>query len=167
MRQRGMTLIEVAVVMAIGGILLASGMPALTDYLTNSRLRSVAQEMREGLAIARNEAIRRNTNIEFVPNGTGWTVVRPARDGLAALTISTRTPVSDERNITATASAARATFTGIGRLATGPFSVHVAPLVEACQADGGEARCLDVNVGIGGNPRMCDPALPGTHHAGC
>ncbi|HMW17643.1 MAG TPA: GspH/FimT family pseudopilin [Accumulibacter sp.] len=65
-RQRAFTLIEVLVVVAIIGVLLALGVPAFNNYLNNVRLRIAAENFLAGLQMARSEAIRLNTNVEFL-----------------------------------------------------------------------------------------------------
>jgi prepilin-type N-terminal cleavage/methylation domain-containing protein len=90
-RQRGFSMVELAVVLTIMGILIALGMPTLSEYMANARLGSTAQSFYNGMNLARSEAIRRNAQVEFamtstpiaagienslVPaaNGTNWVV---------------------------------------------------------------------------------------------
>jgi type IV fimbrial biogenesis protein FimT len=62
---RGMTLIEIAVVLVILGLMLVAAMPSLGAWLRNTQVRNTATSILNGLAQARNEAIRRNTPIRF------------------------------------------------------------------------------------------------------
>ncbi len=62
---RGMTLIEVAVVLVILGLLLMAALPTAGTWMRNTQVRNTASSMLAGLAQARNEAIRRNTPIRF------------------------------------------------------------------------------------------------------
>jgi type IV fimbrial biogenesis protein FimT len=65
-RMQGFTLVELLVVMAIMGILLSLGVPAFTSYLANTRLRVAAESFLTGIQTARAEAIRLNSNVEFL-----------------------------------------------------------------------------------------------------
>lgn len=65
MRQRGFSLIEIAVTLVIFAFLMASAMPNLSSWLRNAKLRSQAEAMQSGLQRARDEAVRRNRQITF------------------------------------------------------------------------------------------------------
>jgi len=168
MRARGFTLIESLIVVSILGLLLAAGLPTLADFMKNQRIRGVAEQVRDGLSLARLEAIRRNTTVNFVPNGTGWSVVIPASGNTTAITVATRSPYGQETDITATPTTAQAGFNGSGRLTTGTtYSVALTQPSLTCAASGGTARCLNVNVVRGGDIRMCDPAQSSSRPEGC
>ena len=166
--QRGITLVELMIALLILSIVLAKGLPTLLDYISNDRIRSAAEEMRSGLESARMEAIRRNTTVNFVPDATGWSVILPAVGTTPDEVLIARTPKHSEAALTATPSLASVGFNGSGRLAApGDFSVDIAQSGDACQAAGGNARCLRVTVSPGGMVRMCDPALPADAPQGC
>lgn len=63
---RGFSLIELVVVIAILAVLLGLGMPSLTAYLENAKVRAAAENLLAGLQQARAEAIRLNTPVEFL-----------------------------------------------------------------------------------------------------
>jgi type IV fimbrial biogenesis protein FimT len=62
---RGLTLIEIAVVLVILGLMLMAAMPSLGAWIRNTQVRNTASSMLAGLSQARNEAIRRNVPIRF------------------------------------------------------------------------------------------------------
>ncbi len=62
----GFTLVEVLVSLAIVGLLLALGLPALTTYSVNSKIRAAADNFSADLQSARTEAIRTNGNVALV-----------------------------------------------------------------------------------------------------
>lgn len=62
---RGLTLIEIAVVLVILGLLLMAAMPTVGTWIRNTHVRNTASSMLAGLVQARNEAIRRNVPIRF------------------------------------------------------------------------------------------------------
>ena len=61
--QRGLTLVELMVTVAIGGILMMAGMPYLGDYLNNSRLREAGNSALSSALYAQSEAIKRNGRV--------------------------------------------------------------------------------------------------------
>lgn len=63
--QRGFTLIELLIGLVIVAILLAMGAPSFSDWIRNSKIRTTAEAVQNGLQIARGEAVRRNTLISF------------------------------------------------------------------------------------------------------
>jgi type IV fimbrial biogenesis protein FimT len=65
MRQHGFTLIEALVVVTMLAFLLVAGIPTITDWLRNTRIRNASESIQNGLQQARNEAVRRNTNVSF------------------------------------------------------------------------------------------------------
>lgn len=72
MKQRGFSIIELAVTMVIFGLLLASSMPNLSSWMRNAKLRSQAEAMQSGLQRARDEAVRRNRQVTF------WLINQPS-----------------------------------------------------------------------------------------
>lgn len=63
---QGFSLIELAVAMAIMGILLALALPAFTNYIRDVRVRGAAESFLSGVQLARTEAVRRNVQVEFL-----------------------------------------------------------------------------------------------------
>ncbi|GLR13903.1 hypothetical protein GCM10007907_26930 [Chitinimonas prasina] len=67
----GMTLIEMMVVVAIVGVLMAVGVPSYRTWIENSAIRSRTDFLMEGLRQARTEAIKNNASVRFsLANGT-------------------------------------------------------------------------------------------------
>jgi len=64
-RQRGFTMIEMAITMVIFGILLAAALPSISEWTDNARIRNTAEALQNGIQIARNEAVRRNQPVSF------------------------------------------------------------------------------------------------------
>lgn len=62
---RGVTLIELAVVVALLALLLMAVMPSASAWIRNTQIRNVATSLQTGLQRARAEAMRRNTNVRF------------------------------------------------------------------------------------------------------
>ena len=65
-RQRGVTLIELMVGLAIFGLLVALAIPSYSAWIQNTQIRTAAESIVNGLQLARNEALRRNRSVELV-----------------------------------------------------------------------------------------------------
>lgn len=65
MKNRGFTLIEMAVVMAVMALLLFAAVPSFMSALANTRIRNTTESLQSGLQLARAEAVRRNQNVTF------------------------------------------------------------------------------------------------------
>jgi len=63
--QHGVTLIELAVVLAIVAILLSTAAPSFSAWIQNVQIRTATESIQNGLQLARAEAIRRNRNVMF------------------------------------------------------------------------------------------------------
>lgn len=174
-RSTGFTLIELAIALAIVAIALAAGLPGITEWMQNSQIRTAAESIQSGLQTARNEAIRRNANIEFVlgnpgaTGGTGWTIqtvganetIQSVPDGVGSRNVTLETTPANATTVT---------FNGFGRLPTAPAAT--------ANADGSEfltqidldnpklassiSRELRIVITSGGEVRMCDPQITDT-----
>ena len=60
-----MSLIEIAVGLAIVAIVLTVGLPSFGTWVQNSKIRTAAESIQNGLQQARSEAVRRNTAVRF------------------------------------------------------------------------------------------------------
>ncbi len=65
MRERGFNLVEMLIVLAIAGIVLAVAVPNLQDMIVSARTRGVAESIQSGLLLARSESIKRNAMMRF------------------------------------------------------------------------------------------------------
>lgn len=63
-RNRGVTLVELIIVLTIAGILGALAAPGLQKLVSSNRLSSQINDMLSDISLARSEAIKRNTNIK-------------------------------------------------------------------------------------------------------
>ena len=65
MLNRGFSLLEMLVVVAIAGIVLSIAVPSFQETIVNSRTRGVAESIQFGLIKARSDAINRNAPMRF------------------------------------------------------------------------------------------------------
>ena len=62
---RGVTLIELAVVLAVVAILFAQAAPSFSAWVHNTQVRTATESIQNGMQLARAEAIRRNRSVMF------------------------------------------------------------------------------------------------------
>jgi type IV fimbrial biogenesis protein FimT len=176
MKQRGFTLIEAVIAIAIAGFLLAAVMPSVGAWMRNSRLRTAAESISVGLQQARAEAVRRNQPVSFYlvsdtntmsmsdscalsSTSSGWVVSMASPAGKCATDIDTfialRTPGTTASGLGVNSNATTVTFNGYGQV-TNATPINCIKLTNTGDSS---ARKLNIAVNSGGQVRMCDPAV--------
>lgn len=180
----GFSLIELLVGVIILAIIASAGAPNFLAWIQNSQIRTAAESISSGLQLARAEAVRRNANIYFSLNGTAnvdssWRFgcVTPVADldadGVAdcPTIIQSRSGSEGTDNAQVASNSATVTFNGLGRSSNSTNSTLIInitnPTGGECLQNNGEMRCLNVMVALGGQIRMCNPALSGSNPQGC
>lgn len=197
-RMAGFTLIEMLVALVILAILVFVALPNFTMWIQNTKIRTTAQDLLNGLQLARAEALRRNARVELaltdaepmvanvgalpVTSGRNWIVrvntggAYTAADfiqgGGVSVTGATNAQMKADRETSSAPGSSdvdTVIFGGLGQataVSEGDFplfqvvSIQVTnPAGGACAAAGGSMRCLTVQATIGGQVRLCDPAL--------
>lgn len=156
--QRGVTLIELLIAMAILAILLGVAVPNFTTWLQNTQIRTATESIKNGLQLARAEAIRRNEPVNFVlssATSTGWTV-----STVAGIQIQQRLSSDGSPNVTAAVTPAGATTVTYNRL--GRISNTGALTQIILNGPSPQDRSLTLNISAGGQVRGCDPAISDT-----
>ncbi len=183
--QRGVTLIELMIGLAIVALVLFVAVPSFGIFLQNSQIRNAAGSALDGLQLARNEAIRRNSPVrfQFVSDLTAactlsttslaWVVSQADPTGAcnAAPSDTVAPQLVQSRSATEGTSNARITvaggstvvFTGLGRVPAGGITqIDVTNTSGTCQyvdPTNGTMRCMRILVSSGGQSRMCDPQV--------
>ncbi|HEX5160461.1 MAG TPA: GspH/FimT family pseudopilin [Steroidobacteraceae bacterium] len=186
--QSGMSIIEVMIALVIMGILMALGLPSMATWLNNSQIRTAGETVLAGLTLARVEAVRRNQVVRFqlvsdltsgcvlTQSGTSWVVSQDDPTGLcdqapsdavAPRIIQTRSgSEGTPRAVVTAATAGTVYFNGLGRVTSPGGALNMTqiaisnPTGGTCEyVDGGAMRCLRITISIGGEARMCDPAV--------
>lgn len=65
LNQRGVTMIELAVTMGIIAILAALAAPNMSVWIQNTKIRTAAEAIQNGLQLTRAQAVQRNRNVRF------------------------------------------------------------------------------------------------------
>jgi len=161
-RQRGLTIIEILIAIAIIGLLLTLAMPQYSVWLQNSQIRTAAEGVLTGLQFARAEAVSRNVpqGVRFSLVGSDWTVT-VVSTGEVLRSQSGKERTANAAVVATPAGSDDVTFNGLGRVVAPGNAVAVDvtnPTGGACVAASGDMRCLRILVGQSGAIRMCDPA---------
>lgn len=184
----GMSLIELMIGITIMALLLMIGLPNMSIWLNNTQIRTSGETLLAGLQFARTEAVKRNQIVRFqmvndlaagcaiVASGKSWVVslddptgacnAAPS-DTVAPRVLQTRSgSEGTERTTVAATPAATAFFNGLGRLTSPGGAINMTqvlitnPVGGTCEhVDGGPMRCLRINISVGGEAKMCDPAV--------
>ena len=176
--QRGVTLLELMITVAIVGIVGAIGIPQMGQWIRNSSVNSAAEILQNGLRQAEAEAIRRNLRVEFLLtneapassniktlsatiNGKNWAI--RALDGLVPLSDQNAAyvsgfllkDVSSDINVEGPASVL---FSGSGRvLDSKGVAVASHQVYRITRTSSDKALCVFVTPG--GGVKLCNPAL--------
>lgn len=186
-RDQGMSLIELMVSIAIISLLVVLGTPTYSTWIANTKIRSAAETIQNGLRLARTEAVQAGApaRFEISSAATDWTVCVPAAatpntcasaqrtiqahvaaDGTTSVRVggSTTPGVALATDVSSTSASGKGvTFSALGRV------VGTTPLVkvDAASAVAGTRRLVTA-ISPGGSVFMCDPVLdPSVSPQGC
>lgn len=183
--QRGLTLVELAVVMTVAAILYLQAAPMFSVWIGNTQTRTAAESVLNAMQLARGEAIRRNRLVQLVFNdGTaaGWTVgcANPVDTGTANVDDpGDCLPVIQARAAGETsaqpqlavvpADATTITFDSLGRMTANIDGSATATQIDVSNPiiGAGDRRTLRLALGAAGDVRMCDPGVASSDPRGC
>jgi len=180
---KGFSLIELMVTIAVAAIMLALAVPNFREWINNSRIRSAAESIQNGLRVARNEAAQRGSPTRFELTSasaatwtvcqlpTGTTTCTAAKAANAANVIEQRDATESLVTLTGSTSSAMQDKTKTGTVLTGgvpggvtfnalarPQGFNTTALARIDVAGKVTAgRRLVVLIYAGGQVRACDP----------
>lgn len=167
----GFSLVELMIALAVLGIILSIAFPSFNAMIKNSQIRGAAESIQNGIQLARAEAVKRNTPVQFDLRGTNsaWTICTQPASGPCPADNATTIQSRDESDglssdITlVTTDAAPFIFNSLGAMTSpAPASnglVAVTLGISTSALSAAQARNLRVLISTGGNIKMCDLRL--------
>jgi type IV fimbrial biogenesis protein FimT len=162
---KGFSLVELVVAIVIVGIVFALAIPSITQWIENGQIRTAAEGVKNGLQLARMEAVKSNSPTSFtlsnpgVVGGTGWGAV----DIRTGNVIQVKPDGEGSNHVVLNATpggATTVTFTGLGRRqATNADGSAVLTMIQADNPSLTNPRLLNVTISVGGEIRTCDPIV--------
>lgn len=179
---RGFTLTELAMAMAIIAITLSYAAPYARTWIANTKIRSAADSLQNGLRFAQLEAVKRNQSVEFVlttstpiasnvgtlivsNNGVNWVIrVDTSANSTPSYTFIRGQSGSEAANgIAVTAGQSPIVFSALGRVVSATGQVQI----DFDDANLTDDRPLRVIVSPAGRIKMCDPSKPAGNAQAC
>ncbi|SMC21123.1 type IV fimbrial biogenesis protein FimT [Andreprevotia lacus DSM 23236] len=184
---RGFTMVELAIAIAILGLLFAFAAPSVSTMIRNTQIRNAAESIQNGLQLARTAALRQNRNVSFwlvsstdpknldsscttSATGPSWMVSVNDPTGKCDITVSDSTdPMTVDKHAAGegslntvltsqpTSGADRVTFNGLGQRISG--SNQYTQINIALNNASSDDRPMRIEIGTGGLIRMCDPSV--------
>lgn len=149
------------VTVAVLAVLMTLVAPLGLEWIANSRIRTASESMLAGIQLARTEAIRRNTPVEFVLESgasAGWTV-QLSHSGEQIQSRSSGEGTTQVALTVTPGNADRISFDGLGRRTA---NANASAPIEAISLDSttlpaASSRDLRLQLGLSGQIVMCDP----------
>lgn len=146
-RERGVTLIELTVALAVAVLMIAVAVPSYQSFIANQRVKAASQALYASMLLARAEAIKRNADVTVTRSGSswsdGWTITTTNGSG-STVTIRTQNAFAKVDVASATASVS---FNRTGRAsASAMFAV--------CDHDGSADSGRQVSLDTMGRPSV-------------
>mgnify|MGYP000140153980 CR=1 FL=1 len=166
---KGMSLLELVVVLAIMGILLTAGLANFSVWVGNSQIRAVAEAQLAAVRSARNEAIKLNSpvQIQFDADFRGWTVTVVNTNTV----LKHEANLADYVNITSAEQPAGANtiiFDGLGRVTLPAGNAPITQIdIDNIHIDAAESTEQRILISPVGGVRMCRPGKAAPDPAAC
>lgn len=173
--KNGFTLIELIVVVAILGVIMAIGIPGMIQYIRNAKVQALAVELKESIEQAKIEAIKRNSNSTITiygssGNNTGKnTIITVDNTEVGSRTVKQAEKVLKiyksvingqqiSNTLQTNQESTSITFSSNGRI-TGTATNILITGEQGSDGCGPENVCFRLELTTGGNIRMCNPNL--------
>ena len=166
-KQRGVTMIEACITLAIAGILAGSALPSFTESLDKRKVEGISSEVGTDLRYARSEAVARDTGVRVSFHQGCYVVHTGSRadcqcdgqgpavcsgDAVALKTVSASSGVQVVANVSS--------------LRFDPINGTTSPTGTVCTVPA-NGRSVHHVVSLMGRVRTCSPAVAGAPCAPC
>ena len=162
----GFSLIELMVTVAVSGLLIAYAIPSFNTWIQDSKTRTIAESLQNGIRLAQTEAVNKGRQVAFFVTNAQPSAVAvattPGSNWGVRVVVPTQADASgylqgavlngEGGSVIVNADVAEVRFNSIGRL------VNSAVQVNYNISNPKGARPLRVVVTSAGSVRMCDPA---------
>jgi len=184
--QRGVTLVELMVTLAVAAVLMFAVVPNVGHWMRSTQVRNATESIQAGLQRARNEAVRRNRNVQFslvsladpavmddscaLSSASGSWVVSladpsgkcgAAADNVDPFIVDRHAVAQGGRNVVVTAlqvdGATPATTLSFDAFGRVVSAGPIARIDVVHAAGATDARSLSIEVAPSGSVRTCDP----------
>lgn len=156
---RGFSLIELMVTVVVLAIVASFAIPSFRELIANTQIRTTAESIRNGLQIARSEAVKRNATVTFtLANNTSWTV------GCATVTANCPAIIQEKTATEGSSTTVALALTGLNTISFTSLGTVTPAAGQLSQVDvdnsaiaSTESKDLRITIGVGGGTRVCDP----------
>jgi type IV fimbrial biogenesis protein FimT len=161
-KQLGVTAVELLIAVAILAIASAIAAPSYNGFVANTQIRSTTESIRNGLQVARAEAVKRNATVAFTLNtaDTSWVVGCPVVSANCPATIQTKAAREGGAATVTVAITGTNTisFTNLGNITAAGGQMSIVD-VDNTSVPATRSNDLRIRIGAGGNIRVCDPNI--------
>jgi len=158
---RGFTIIELMIGLVVISILAFVGLPEFSIMMANTKVRTAAEAITNGLQTARGEAVQRNGTVQFILGAqSSYTVVvvstgevlrsRPASEGSSSAAVAVTPPTTST-----------VTFNSFGRVVANPDGTASLTQVDVTSNTNVNvaSKTRSMRVIVANTVRMCDPQV--------
>jgi type IV fimbrial biogenesis protein FimT len=167
---KGFTMIELMIALVIIAIGVTLGMPSYSTWIQNTQIYNAAESAQNGLQKAKAEAVKSNTQVEFVFGANppwkiqlpGNGLACPVAPGVALTTLLECSTTEGSKNAVGTATPTNATtvtFSNLGGIVVNADGSATLTQIDFKSSSLATSRNLRVTIGPGGIIRMCDNSL--------
>ena len=166
-QQRGVTMIEACITLAIAGILAGSALPSFKDSLDKRKVEGISSEVGTDLRYARSEAVARNTGVRVSFHQGCYVVHTGSRDDCQCDGQGPAICSGDAVALkTVSASSGVQVVANVSSLRFDPINGTTSPTGTVCTAPA-SGRSVHHVVSLMGRVRTCSPVAAGAPCAPC
>lgn len=164
-RQTGLSLVEILVAVVVLAVMITAAVPAYTSWVQNTQIRTAGEAIKNGIQLARAQAIQTNRLTRFVFTADSGYKINPVDDPDRDPPIAERMHIEGSPNVTVATLPVGSTevvFDGFGRLVVPPIPMAQIDIDNPVIPNPADRRALRIVITTAGSARLCDPKITGT-----